>query len=76
MHKYKTIDSPTCSCKSGEQTIDHILLDSELMEQKSERIKAPVLRSENWPVSKDILINKYSKNFKKKITDSIPLDKL
>jgi hypothetical protein len=34
LHKYKIIDSPMCSCKSGGQTIDHILFDCELVEQK------------------------------------------
>ena len=34
-----------------------------------------LLRSENWPVSKDTLINKYTKIFKK-FVDSIPLEKL
>jgi hypothetical protein len=36
---------------------------------------AAVLRSENWPVSNDILISKYSKCFKK-FTDSTTFDKL
>jgi len=27
LHKYKIMDSPKCSCKRGEQTIDHILFD-------------------------------------------------
>jgi hypothetical protein len=36
-----------CSCKSGEQTIDHILFDSELVEQERDRLKAAVLQSEN-----------------------------
>ena len=48
--------------------------DCELVEQERDRLKAAVLRSENWPVSKDILISKYSKPFKK-FMDSISLDK-
>jgi hypothetical protein len=75
LHKYKIIDSPMCSCKSGEQTIDHILFDCTLLEQERDSLKVAVLRSENWPVSRNILINKYSKNFKK-FTDSIYFDKL
>jgi hypothetical protein len=75
LHKYKTIESPMCSRKSGEQTIDHILFDCELVEQERDRLKAAVLRSENWTVNKDILIDKYSKNFKK-FMDSISFDKL
>ena len=64
-----------CCCKRGEQTIDHILFDCEIVEQERDRLKAAVLRSENWPMSKDTLINKYSKNFKK-FMDSLSLDKL
>jgi hypothetical protein len=75
LHKYKIIDSPMCSYKSREQTIDHILFDCELVEQERDRLQAAVLRSENWPMSKDIPINKYSKNFKK-FTDSLSFDKL
>jgi hypothetical protein len=63
LHKYKIIDSPMCSCKNGEQTTDHILCDCELVEQERDRPKAAVLRSEIWPVFKDILISKYSKYF-------------
>ena len=47
----------------------------ELVEQERDILKAAVLRSENWSVSKDIFINKYCKNFKK-FTDSLSLDKL
>jgi hypothetical protein len=59
------IDSPMCSCKSGEQTIDHTLFDFELVEQERNRLKAAVLRSEDWPVSKYFLSSKYSKYFLK-----------
>jgi hypothetical protein len=42
LHKYKIIDIPMCSCKSGEQTTDHILFDCELVEQERDRLKAAV----------------------------------
>jgi hypothetical protein len=75
LFKYKIKDSPICSCKKGEQTIDHIIFDCELVEKERDRLKAAVLRSENWPVNKHTLINKYSKEFKK-FTDSLSFDKL
>jgi hypothetical protein len=37
------------------------MCDCELVEQEGERLKAAVLRTEKWPISKDILVNKYSK---------------
>jgi len=65
LHKYKILDSPMCSCKSGEQTADHILYDCKLLEQERDSLKAAVLRTENWPVSKNKFINKFHKNLKK-----------
>jgi len=58
LYKYKIMDSPICSCKTGEQTTDHILFDCELVELEKDGLKAAALRSENWPVRKDTLINK------------------
>ena len=75
LHKYKILDSPTCSCKSGEQTVDHTLYDSKLLEQERDRLKAAVLGSENWPVSENSLIKKFNKNFKE-FTNNISFDKL
>jgi len=75
LFKHKIKDSPTCSCKRAEQTIDHTIFDCELVEKERDRIKAAVLRSENWPVGKHTLIDRYSKEFKK-FTDSLSFDKL
>ena len=47
LFKYKIKDSPTCSCKRGEQTTDHIIFDCELVEKERDKHKAAALRSEN-----------------------------
>jgi len=73
LYKYKIMDSPTCPCKTGEQTTDHILYDSDLVKQERYKLKAEILRIENWPVSKDTLINKYTKIFNK-FVDNIQLE--
>ena len=70
LHKYKILDNPMCSCKSGEQTVDNILFDCKLLEQERDSLKAKILRTENCPVSK----NKYNKNLKK-FTNNISFDK-
>jgi len=75
LYKYKIIDSPMCPCKIGEQTTDHTLYDCELVKQERDKPKAEILWSENWPVSKDTLINKYTKILDK-FVDSLPLEKL
>jgi hypothetical protein len=75
LYKYKIIDSPKCSCKKGEQTKDRIIYECELVEQERERLKAAVLRTENWPISKETLMHKYNKSFKK-FTDEITFDRV
>jgi hypothetical protein len=74
LHKYKILDSPMCFCKNGEQRVDHILLDCKVLEQERDSLKAAVLRSENWPSSKNKLIAKFNKTFQK-FTNSISSDK-
>ena len=62
LYKYKIIVSPMCSCEEGEQSVDHILHECKLLAHDRDRLKATVMRSENWPVSKDNLSIKASKN--------------
>jgi hypothetical protein len=73
LYKYKIIDSSMCPCKTGEQTTDRILYGCELVQQESDKLKTEILRSENWPVSKHTLINKYTKFKKKKLWITFPL---
>jgi hypothetical protein len=61
--------------QKGEQTVDHILFDCKLLEQERDSLKAAVLRSENWPVSKHKLVTKFNKTFKK-FKNNISFDKL
>jgi len=75
LYKYKIIYSPMCPCKIGEQKTDHILYDCEVVKQEGDELKTELLRSENWPVSNDTLINKYTKILKK-FVDSVHLEKL
>jgi hypothetical protein len=74
LYKYRIIQSPMCSCRHGEQTVEHILYHCKLHEHERDRLKASVIKSESWPVSKDILGIKYYKNFKE-FTDNILLNK-
>jgi hypothetical protein len=64
-----------CPCKTGEQTTYHTPYDCDLVKPERDKLKVEILRSENWSVSKDTLINKYTKMFSK-FVDSIPLEKL
>jgi hypothetical protein len=62
-------------CKNGEQTTDHILYDCELIEKERDKLKVAVLRQEDWPVRKYVLISKYGKDYKE-FTDSISLNNI
>ena len=62
-----------CPCKIGERTTDHILYDCDPVKRERDKIKAEILRTENWPVSKDTLVKKYTKIFNK-FVDSIQLE--
>jgi len=73
LYKYKIVDRSMFPYKIGEQTTDRIPYDCELVKQERDKLKAEILRSENWPVSKDTLINKYTKSFKT-FVDSITLE--
>ena len=75
LYKHKITESPMCSCDEGEQSVDHILYESKLLEHERDRLRAAVIRSENWPVSKDKLSIKFYKNFKE-FANSVLLDKV
>jgi len=65
---------PNVLLKRGEQTIDHILLKGVQVEQERGIGKDAVLWPENWPVRKNMLINKQCKTLKN--LQSLPLYKI
>jgi len=75
LYNYKIIESPMCSLKEGDQSVDHILFDCKLLEHDRVRQQAAVTRSVKWPVSKDTLSIKFYKFFKE-FTNNIILDKV
>ena len=64
-----------CSCDVCEQSVNHILYECKLLVHERDRLKAAVIQSENWPVSKDKLSIKFYKNFKE-FENGILLDKV
>ena len=75
LHKYKIQESPICPCKRGEQTVDHVIYDCKLFEEETDRLKAAVMWTDNWPVSENNLIKKFNKDFIR-FTNFINFDKL
>jgi hypothetical protein len=54
-YKYNTIGSPMCSWDEGEQSVDRSLYECELLNHERDRLQAAVIRSENRPVSRDLV---------------------
>ena len=69
------MESPMCSCEEGDQTVDHIIYDCKLLEQEISRLKAVVILTDKWPVSRDKLSTKFYRYFKE-FTNNIQLDKV
>jgi uncharacterized protein YcgI (DUF1989 family) len=69
------LKSPICSCKTGEQTVDHVIYDCKIFDEERDRLKAAVMRTYNWPISKNNLIKNFYKDFAK-FTNIINFDKM
>jgi len=73
LYKCKIIENPQCQCKNGDQTVQNIIFECTNFDQETEKLKALVMRTENWPVSFNKLSTIYYKNIKEYI-DSIIWD--
>jgi len=70
LHKYKIKDDPTCPCRKGPRTVQHIIFDCPLLEKEREKLKAVVTRSENWPVNCNKLGVQYHTKFKEYVDNT------
>jgi hypothetical protein len=75
LHRFKILDTPTCSCGTKDQTIDHLLYECELLNKERESLISTILQTDVWPISKETLIRKHFKIFVK-FTIEIFFDKL
>jgi ribonuclease HI len=63
LHRFKIIENETCPCNKGGQTIDHLLNQCTLLKTQRELLRKNVLKSGNWPVSKEEIITNHLKSF-------------
>jgi hypothetical protein len=75
LHRFKILDTPTCSCGTKNQTVDHLLYEYELLNTERDSLISTVLQTDVWPISKETLIRKHFKIFVK-FTKEISFDKL
>jgi hypothetical protein len=63
LHRFKITEIATCPCNKGDQTIDHLLNQCTLLQTQRELLRNNILKSGNWPVSKEESITKHLKSF-------------
>jgi hypothetical protein len=75
LHRFNLLDTPTCSCGTKDQTVDHLLYECELLNKERDSLISTVLQIDIWPISKKTLIRKHFKIFVK-FTNEISFDKV
>jgi len=75
LYRFKIIDSPTCPCGKGDQHIDHLIYECELLKPQRDSLKCSVSKIDEWPTSKYKLISRHYKALKT-FTNQIPYDSL
>jgi hypothetical protein len=75
LHRFKILDTPTCTCGTKDQTIDHLIYECELLNKERDSLRSTVLQSDVWPISKETLIRKHFKIFVQFINE-ISFDKI
>jgi hypothetical protein len=56
LHRFKIIESPICPCGTTEQTVNHILVECELLNKERNNLISAVLKTDIWPITKNKLI--------------------
>jgi len=75
LHRFKTLETPTCPCGTKDQTRDHLLYECEVLNKERDSLISTVLKTDVWSISKKKLIRKHFKIFVK-FTNEISFDKL
>ena len=75
VYHFKIIETPTCPCGNKDQTIDHLLLECELLKKERVSLISAASKSDGWPIRKYTLISKPYKPFVR-FTNQISFDKL
>jgi hypothetical protein len=63
LHRFKVRDNAHCVCQQGDQTIDHLLYDCNLLEAQRGILRKNVTRNGQWPADKHELITNHLEPF-------------
>ena len=58
LHRFKIRDDPHCICQQGEQTIDHLIYDCNLLEAQRGILRKNI-KNGQWPADKHELITNH-----------------
>ena len=75
LHRFKIRDDALCVCQQGDQTIDHLIYDCNLLEAQRGILRKKVTKNGQWPADKNELITKHLEPFLTYI-ESIDFDRL
>jgi primosomal protein N' len=75
LHRFKVTDNALCVCQQGDQTIDHLLYDCNLLEAQRGILRKNVTRNGQWAADKHELITNHLEPFLTYI-ESIDFDRL
>jgi hypothetical protein len=63
LHRFKQLDDATCICRQGDQKTDHLLYHCTMLHTQREILKQNILKTGNWPASKQEFITNYRDSF-------------
>ena len=74
-YRFKIMENPSCPCKNGDQTIDHLIYNCTLIQEQRETLQNAIKRTGHWPPTKHELTTKYWKAFRT-FSNSIDFEQL
>ena len=72
LHRFKIIESSECPCRTGNQSVDHLIYECPKLQRERDVLKRNITKQDKWSKEKSELMNKYLKCFIK-FTNSIDL---
>jgi hypothetical protein len=63
-HRFKITEDAACTCNEGDQTIDHLIWDCQLlMKERNTLSRRIIAKGGRWPLNKSELVQKFTKDF-------------
>ena len=63
LHRFKIIASPKCPCETGNQSVDHLIYESQRLQKEREALTRNITKQDIWPSEQSEPVNKYIKKF-------------